>query len=182
MFDKIMLLAEGSTVFWGKFSQAISFFDNSGFPCPKFENPADYFLDLINTKDEFRNLDVKSPKEKDLSVSRGALEISEELSKHTIVGERKEIVSQLSSQFVKSKLFQNYRDEQQKIEESFAKNEDNESILKRTFKKNNDLYQFSVLLRRSFWYKLREPNVLMSQITTAIFVGLLVRIYLFVIV
>jgi hypothetical protein len=56
MFDQIMILADGSTVYCGTFDGSINFFETNGFPCPRFENPADFYLDIVNTKDEFRTI------------------------------------------------------------------------------------------------------------------------------
>ncbi len=52
MFDQIMILAEGSTVFRGSFDDSVHFFEENGFPVPRFENPADFYLDIVNTKEE----------------------------------------------------------------------------------------------------------------------------------
>eukprot|EP00698_Gefionella_okellyi_P019108 TRINITY_DN580_c0_g1_i2.p1 TRINITY_DN580_c0_g1~~TRINITY_DN580_c0_g1_i2.p1 ORF type:complete len:728 (-),score=164.74 TRINITY_DN580_c0_g1_i2:2032-4215(-) len=49
-FDKLMLLAQGSVVYFGNSSDAIQYFASLRpvpFPCPVTSNPADFFLDLI---------------------------------------------------------------------------------------------------------------------------------------
>ena len=48
MFDNLLLLAEGKTVFRGPSKGAASYFgDKLGFPCPVNYNPADHFMDLV---------------------------------------------------------------------------------------------------------------------------------------
>ncbi len=47
LFDKIILLAKGKTVFFGTVSEAIQHFEALGYKCPALENPADFFLSLI---------------------------------------------------------------------------------------------------------------------------------------
>ncbi|KAJ7525908.1 hypothetical protein O6H91_17G073400 [Diphasiastrum complanatum] len=48
LFDKIFLLAKGKTLFFGEISACLEHFENSGFPCPRFQNPSDHFLQAIN--------------------------------------------------------------------------------------------------------------------------------------
>ena len=49
LFDKVMLLAKGQTVYFGPRDRLTEHFESLGFPCPQFANPADYYMDLINT-------------------------------------------------------------------------------------------------------------------------------------
>ncbi len=44
MFDKVMFLAEGRMVYYGPRETAISYFASLGYPCPKYCNPADFFI------------------------------------------------------------------------------------------------------------------------------------------
>lgn len=48
MFDKILLLSQGRTVFFGSLSEALAHFERQGQVCPELENPADFFLDRIS--------------------------------------------------------------------------------------------------------------------------------------
>ncbi|KAI9078887.1 hypothetical protein K1719_039157 [Acacia pycnantha] len=48
MFHKVMLLSEGSSVYFGKGSEAIKYFSNVGFSPAVAMNPADFLLDLAN--------------------------------------------------------------------------------------------------------------------------------------
>ena len=47
--DRIMLLAQGKTVYFGPAKLAVPYFAAKGFKLPKGYNPADYLLDLIAT-------------------------------------------------------------------------------------------------------------------------------------
>ncbi|CAG5130203.1 unnamed protein product [Candidula unifasciata] len=44
LFNKILLLSEGRTVFLGSPDGAIEFFERHNYPCPKNYNPADHFI------------------------------------------------------------------------------------------------------------------------------------------
>ncbi|KAG5883527.1 hypothetical protein JTB14_019294 [Gonioctena quinquepunctata] len=46
LFDQVYVLAEGNCLYQGNTSNLVSFFDNVGFPCPTYHNPADYAIEL----------------------------------------------------------------------------------------------------------------------------------------
>ncbi|XP_028807534.1 ABC transporter G family member 9 [Neltuma alba] len=48
MFHKVMLLSEGSSVYYGKGSEAVKYFSSIGFSPAVAMNPADFLLDLAN--------------------------------------------------------------------------------------------------------------------------------------
>lgn len=48
MFDQLLMLSEGRTMYYGKASEAVEYFAKLGFSCPEHFNPADYFLDLLS--------------------------------------------------------------------------------------------------------------------------------------
>ncbi|OIR57167.1 MAG: ABC transporter superfamily protein [Amphiamblys sp. WSBS2006] len=53
LFDEIVLMIDGSVVYWGPTSQVISYFAGLGFVCPTYTNPADYFfMELLNGETE----------------------------------------------------------------------------------------------------------------------------------
>lgn len=48
LFDKILLLSEGKTVFFGSVPAALLHFSKLGYVCPESENPTDFFLDILS--------------------------------------------------------------------------------------------------------------------------------------
>lgn len=48
MFDMLLLLSEGRTMYLGDSNAATSYFATQGFPCPKLFNPSDFFLDTLS--------------------------------------------------------------------------------------------------------------------------------------
>eukprot|EP00216_Chloropicon_sp_CCMP2111_P004459 CAMPEP_0198240856 /NCGR_PEP_ID=MMETSP1446-20131203/5847_1 /TAXON_ID=1461542 ORGANISM="Unidentified sp, Strain CCMP2111" /NCGR_SAMPLE_ID=MMETSP1446 /ASSEMBLY_ACC=CAM_ASM_001112 /LENGTH=732 /DNA_ID=CAMNT_0043923635 /DNA_START=336 /DNA_END=2534 /DNA_ORIENTATION=- len=49
LFDDMLLLANGRTVYWGPSSQSVQYFSQLGHNCPQFCNPCDYFfLHVLN--------------------------------------------------------------------------------------------------------------------------------------
>nr|XP_054767931.1 protein white-like [Lytechinus pictus]XP_054767932.1 protein white-like [Lytechinus pictus] len=47
MFDRILLIAEGRTAFIGTTKEALHFFSELGYVCPKNYNPADFFIQTL---------------------------------------------------------------------------------------------------------------------------------------
>lgn len=48
MFDKVVLLSEGSPIYYGRASDALDYFSSIGFSSPLSVNPAELMLDLAN--------------------------------------------------------------------------------------------------------------------------------------
>eukprot|EP01137_Pigoraptor_chileana_P015808 Opistho-2@5386 len=51
LFDHVMLLSKGETVYFGPAKSMVDHFSSLNYPCPSYANPLDYFLDVI-TVDE----------------------------------------------------------------------------------------------------------------------------------
>ncbi|XP_062172941.1 ABC transporter G family member 3 [Alnus glutinosa] len=49
LFDRICLLSNGNTLFFGETLACLQHFANAGFPCPIMQSPSDHFLRAINT-------------------------------------------------------------------------------------------------------------------------------------
>eukprot|EP00741_Cyanophora_paradoxa_P007497 tig00001130_g7252.t1 len=47
LYDKLLLVADGQTAFYGKAADAVKYFAAVGFPCPPTYNPADFLLGLL---------------------------------------------------------------------------------------------------------------------------------------
>jgi len=48
MFDKLLVLSEGRTMYYGDAALAVTHFAAAGHSCPAAFNPSDYFLDLLS--------------------------------------------------------------------------------------------------------------------------------------
>ncbi|XP_046615200.1 ATP-binding cassette sub-family G member 4-like [Neodiprion virginianus] len=48
MFDHIYLVAEGNCVYQGAANNTVKYLNNLGLNCPKYHNPADYIIEVIN--------------------------------------------------------------------------------------------------------------------------------------
>lgn len=52
LFDNVMLLANGKTVYYGAAGDALDYFEALGHNCPKNYNPADFLLDMVATNSQ----------------------------------------------------------------------------------------------------------------------------------
>ncbi|XP_047977057.1 ABC transporter G family member 15-like [Salvia hispanica] len=48
LFDDLLLLSSGQTVYFGEAAPALEFFAEAGFPCPHTRSPSDHYLRCIN--------------------------------------------------------------------------------------------------------------------------------------
>jgi len=53
LFDHLLLLDRGSTLFFGTVEQSIAYFDRIGFPCPASVTPTDFFLKITDSNFNF---------------------------------------------------------------------------------------------------------------------------------
>jgi hypothetical protein len=60
MFDHFMLLSRGKTLYSGPASGAVGHFSAMGYQCPEYNNPADYFLSLVNDDFDLHPCDLKA--------------------------------------------------------------------------------------------------------------------------
>ncbi|KAG6015997.1 hypothetical protein E4U43_004396 [Claviceps pusilla] len=60
LFDRLVLLANGSAVFSGPFAQCQSYFDSIGYECPPGFNIADYLVDLTMHAGQRTSVDTSS--------------------------------------------------------------------------------------------------------------------------
>ncbi|KAL6450303.1 ABCG1 ABC transporter G family member 1 [Candida maltosa Xu316] len=49
LFDNVLFLSQGQTIYNGPVCDVVKYFDSHGYPIPAYINPAEFVLDLINT-------------------------------------------------------------------------------------------------------------------------------------
>ena len=60
MFDRLLLLSEGRTMYSGAASDAVDYFASGGFHCQQFYNPSDFFLDILSPDNRSPESDKES--------------------------------------------------------------------------------------------------------------------------
>jgi ABC-type multidrug transport system ATPase subunit len=48
LFDKILLMSQGKMIFFGPTQSALDHMESLGYPCPMYQNPANFFIDMIS--------------------------------------------------------------------------------------------------------------------------------------
>ncbi|XP_012936225.1 broad substrate specificity ATP-binding cassette transporter ABCG2 [Aplysia californica] len=69
MFDNLMLLSGGHTVYHGPAQEALTFFAEQGFVCQEHNNPPDFFLDVINGDPTAMSLDEEKELDPDTAAN-----------------------------------------------------------------------------------------------------------------
>ncbi|XP_051141544.1 ABC transporter G family member 15-like [Andrographis paniculata] len=81
LFDDLLLLSNGETIYFGEAEMAVQFFADVGFPCPSKRNPSDHFLRCVNADfDDVHNTLMGSQRVRNItgsSDSRMSLSTSE---------------------------------------------------------------------------------------------------------
>jgi ABC-type multidrug transport system ATPase subunit len=49
-FDRLMLMSLGKIIYFNEARLAVNYFSELGFACPKFSNPADYFMHMMSAE------------------------------------------------------------------------------------------------------------------------------------
>jgi len=47
MFDRLIMLSQGETFYFGSIKDTLEFFAAKGYHCPQYANPADFFIDVL---------------------------------------------------------------------------------------------------------------------------------------
>ncbi|KAG6400623.1 hypothetical protein SASPL_137464 [Salvia splendens] len=55
LFDDLLMLSSGETIYFGEAEPAVEFFAEAGFPCPHTRSPSDHYLRCINSDFDYVN-------------------------------------------------------------------------------------------------------------------------------
>ncbi|XP_075902408.1 ATP-binding cassette sub-family G member 8 isoform X2 [Nelusetta ayraudi] len=59
LFDLVVLMSSGSAVYCGAAREMVPYFTALGYPCPRYCNPSDYYVDLISIDRRNRDLEAE---------------------------------------------------------------------------------------------------------------------------
>ncbi|PVU98739.1 hypothetical protein BB559_001311 [Furculomyces boomerangus] len=143
LFDDVVLLSQGKTVYFGPQDQIVPYFSKIGYKCPNYTNPADFmFTDVLNESG------------KDISPRTSKLEFQKELSQR------------LSEEWNKSELANSLRSRVQNPNTSVI----NESSFIDTI---NSFSQFKLLSQRAFKNMARNKLMVRIRVAQSIIIGLI---------
>jgi len=152
LFDNLMVLSEGQTVFFGPANHAIDYFSKSlGYTFPKYINPVEVIIDLIQKKKDDDDDNDSDP------------EIAEEMTSPKLEALYESYEKSEYSKYMEEQI-QNVVEEQKELPELA------ENYL-------SFFRQFSIIISRMFLNIFREPRLfrvrLMMGIFTSVLAGLI---------
>uniref|UniRef100_A0A6Q2XHR2 ABC transporter domain-containing protein n=1 Tax=Esox lucius TaxID=8010 RepID=A0A6Q2XHR2_ESOLU len=151
LFDSLTLLVNGKQVYHGPAQSTLDYFSNIGYTCEPHNNPADFFLDVINGDST--------------SVSSNQIQKGDASVRESIEGRL--VQEYRGSQF--------YRDTKSQLEQIVAGKQYSGKTRSRTITYNTSFStQFKWVLRRTFKNLILNPQTSFAQIGVTLFLALIV--------
>ncbi|KAI3631582.1 hypothetical protein MIR68_010465 [Amoeboaphelidium protococcarum] len=166
LFDDLFLLEEGRVVYDGPVNKVVDYFENLGYTCPKYVNPADFiFMQVLNDK---RQYDDKLPQFK-------------------TVGERKQFLLDSWKKHVKSQSSQSQGRTKEMRFNSIGSRVDDDGDYDSSAQSSDTLAeavkgnkfatsfftQFKFLFKRAFLNVMRNPLLFNVKLVQVLFISLL---------
>uniref|UniRef100_A0A8B9P2M1 ABC transporter domain-containing protein n=1 Tax=Apteryx owenii TaxID=8824 RepID=A0A8B9P2M1_APTOW len=153
LFDSLTLLALGRVLYHGPAKQALEYFRSIGYECEPFNNPADFFLDVINGDST--------------AVVSGENGVAEENMDSSVV-------DVLHQKYLNSSLYQSTREALRKVELG-------QGSKQRLPKKGHEITYANGFLTQLYWVSkrslknlIRNPQASVAQIAVTIILALVV--------
>uniref|UniRef100_A0A8D2JHQ6 Broad substrate specificity ATP-binding cassette transporter ABCG2 n=1 Tax=Sciurus vulgaris TaxID=55149 RepID=A0A8D2JHQ6_SCIVU len=157
LFDRLTLLASGKLIFHGPAQEALGYFESIGYPCEPYNNPADFFLDVISGDSSAVGLNRE---EEDSSET-------EQLSQR-----EKSVIETLVECYANSSFC---RDTKAELDELSGGQKKKRSLaLKEITYVTSFCHQLKWIIRRSFKNLLGNSRASIAQIIATIILGLVV--------
>ncbi|TKS68340.1 ATP-binding cassette sub-family G member 2 [Collichthys lucidus] len=158
LFDTLTLLVSGKMVYHGPAPNALDYFANIGYPCEPHNNPADFFLDVINGDST--------------ATTMTKVHGSEDLDFDEISSSRQSIEERLVEEYRNSSYSSDTRAELDRIVQ------DKECIScskSRTITYNSSFFhQLRWVLKRTFQNLMLNPQTSVAQLGVNVFLALIV--------
>uniref|UniRef100_A0A1A8I3Z4 ATP-binding cassette, sub-family G (WHITE), member 2a n=3 Tax=Nothobranchius TaxID=28779 RepID=A0A1A8I3Z4_NOTKU len=159
LFDSLTLLVNGKQVYHGPAQSALDYFSDIGFICEAHNNPADFFLDVINgdsTAVALSNLDQEDLHDDSDSTSKS----------------RKGIEDKLLEEYRNS---HHYRQTKAELDRIVQGKQTTKFSPSRTITYNTGfLTQFKWVLKRTFRNLILNPQTSIAQVAVTLFLALVV--------
>ncbi|XP_051675216.2 ATP-binding cassette sub-family G member 2 isoform X1 [Oryctolagus cuniculus] len=159
LFDSLTLLASGKLMFHGPAQQALEYFASAGYRCEPYNNPADFFLDVINGDS---SAVVLSREEEGSEANR-----TEEPSKR-----EKPLIDTLAEFYTNSSF---YRETKAELDQFTGVQKKKRSIaFKEITYVTSFCHQLRWIIKRSFKNLLGNPQASIAQIIVTAVLGLVI--------
>ncbi|XP_066135184.1 broad substrate specificity ATP-binding cassette transporter ABCG2-like isoform X2 [Saccopteryx bilineata] len=159
LFDSLTLLASGRLVFHGPAHEALGYFASAGHHCEPYNNPADFFLDVINGDSSAVVLNREDEDDE--------AKVTEEPSKRD-----KPLIEKLAEFYGNSAFFRETKVELDQLT-GVQKKKKSESFKQITYA-TSFCHQLRWISRRSFKNLLGNPQASIAQIIITVILGLVI--------
>ncbi|KAF7662502.1 hypothetical protein LDENG_00234800 [Lucifuga dentata] len=158
LFDLVVLLSSGSAVYCGAACDMVPYFTMLGYPCPRYCNPSDFYVDLIN-------IDRRSPEQEAQCLERARI-LSEQFMENV------QDTEDHMWKPARSSTASTHTDSLQQ-----PSREDGHEVITVSKKKDRlpgRLHQFTILIRRHMYNDFRDLVTLLVHGFEALLMSLLV--------
>ncbi|NXK48646.1 ABCG2 protein, partial [Chauna torquata] len=159
LFDNLTLLAAGRMLYHGPAQQAIAYFRSIGYECEPYNNPADFFLDIINGDSTA------------VAVSKtNETNTAETIEEH--IEHDKTLAEKLAEKYSNSAY---YRETKAILENISSRNKKKtKAIFRQITHANSFCHQLKWVSRRTFKNLVGNPQASIAQLCVTILLGLVV--------
>ncbi|EOA97285.1 ATP-binding cassette sub-family G member 2, partial [Anas platyrhynchos] len=161
LFDSLTLLALGKVLYHGPANQALDYFSSIGYECEPFNNPADFFLDIINGDSTAvaANKEVNEPVDTGKAVEQNVVS---------------SVVDVLHQKYLNSSLYQSTKEALAKVELGRGSNHKVSKQGHEITYANGFFTQLYWVSKRSLKNLIRNPQASVAQIAVTIILALVV--------
>uniref|UniRef100_A0A673K1E3 ATP-binding cassette sub-family G member 2-like n=1 Tax=Sinocyclocheilus rhinocerous TaxID=307959 RepID=A0A673K1E3_9TELE len=155
LFDSLTLLVGGRLVYHGLAQDALDYFSQIGYTCEPHNNPADFFLDVINGEST--------------AVALNKLYDNEELDQEQLSSSLKGIEDRLVEEYKNSSSYKQTKSELERIVQGqdYSTRPKSRTITYST----SFCHQFNWVLRRTFRNLMLNPQTSFAQVSTTLLVN-----------
>ncbi|XP_034168024.2 broad substrate specificity ATP-binding cassette transporter ABCG2 [Pangasianodon hypophthalmus] len=158
LFDTLTLLVAGRQVYHGPAQSALDYFSDIGFTCEPHNNPADFFLDVING--DYTALSQNIPKD------------NAEVDHKQYASSRQNIEDRLVQEYKQWSYYQQTKDELEEITQ--GRKYDNRPKSRTITYNTSFCHQFKWVLKRTFRNLMLNPQTSFAQVGVTLFLALIV--------
>ncbi|XP_064272692.1 broad substrate specificity ATP-binding cassette transporter ABCG2 isoform X1 [Passer domesticus] len=159
LFDTLTLLAAGRMLYHGPAQHAIDYFQSIGYQCEHYNNPADFFLDVING--DSTAVAMNKADESNTADS------TEERSEYD-----KTLAEQLAVKYANSTYYRETKEHLESI--SSGNKKKTKGLFRQITYANSFLHQLKWVSRRTFKNLIGNPQASIAQLCITAFLGLVV--------
>ncbi|XP_032301136.1 broad substrate specificity ATP-binding cassette transporter ABCG2 isoform X2 [Coturnix japonica] len=166
LFDSLTLLALGKVLYHGPAKQALEYFSSIGYECEPFNNPADFFLDIINGDSTAVAASKEDHKEDAGKASNENGGVEENVSVS--------VVDTLHQKYLNSSLYESTKEALGKVELEQGKK-------RKISKKGHEITYANGFFTQLYWVSkrslknlIRNPQASIAQIAVTIILSLVV--------